>query len=100
MRGLKTQERAAFERYFAVVQENAKQESAVFFLFAGEGHEAEEAGMELMDLSGWKIPQSEADRFETVWKTHAGELEEWEDFFTFAIWSGDAATPRIIFKRF
>lgn len=89
VRGLKTQEGDRFERFFSVVQEKASSVGAVFFLFAGEGHELETEEMEIMDLSGWLIPESEAQKFETEWKQskRQSELEKWVDFFTFAKWS-------------
>ena len=48
MQGLKKQEGNKFERFFAVVQSQAKKSGAVFFLFAGEGHEQETEEMEMM----------------------------------------------------
>ena len=99
MRGLKKQESNEFERFFAIVQQSAEKCGAVFFLFAGEGHEQEAGSMEMMAMSGWLVPEWEAQEFETLWKQskRQSELESCAKFFTFATWRRADGTVSVSF---
>lgn len=102
MRGLKRQEGNEFERFFSIVQDKAKENGAVFFLFAGEGNELDIDGMEMMDMSGWLVPESEANDFEIAWKQskRQSDLDKWADFFTFANWSRTNGVVSVSFSSF
>lgn len=102
MRGLRKPEGNDFERFFSVVQNAAGKTGAVFFLFAGEGNEQENGGMEMMDMSGWLIPESDANEFEVAWKQskRQSDLDKWSDFFTFAKWSNSDGAISVSFSSF
>lgn len=102
MQGLKKPEGNKFERFFEIVQTQAKKTGAVFFLFSGEGNELETDEMDLMDLSGWLIPEPKAKIFEKEWEqtVRQSDLEKWKSFFTFALWSGKTDSISIDFKDF
>ena len=99
MRGLKTQEGEAFERFFEIVQKEAEKQDCVFFLFAGEGRDIILDGMEGEDLSGWLIPKDRANALEKDWMEDA-DMEHWAEWFIFAIWKEDEGTLSIEFKKF
>lgn len=84
MRGLRTQESKEFERFFELIQEEAKKEKAIFFAFAGDGNVTKLQDIECEDMSGWLIPNEKADQFEREWMENnsMSALEEWEEFFT------------------
>lgn len=99
MRGLKTQEGKKFERFFALVQQAAAKEDAVFFLECGEGNDFSTDQMEGEILRGWLIPNKQADKFEKVWlKGSPGD--EWADHIAWATWSGSKAAPVIAIESF
>jgi len=76
-----------FMRYFKVVQDAALKAGSVFFTFSGEGHDGSTDSMDMEDLSGWLVPLSEADAFESQWKKGYDEIDErFGDVFTFALW--------------
>ncbi len=89
MRGLKGQESKSFERFFALVQHAAAEKNALFFAFAGEGRTFTSDDMEGEDLSGWLIPIERADVFERQWNQNnsLSALQEWTDFFVWAVWN-------------
>ena len=98
MRGLKTQESNKFERFFAVVQQSAKDRGGVFFLDSGDGRDFISDDMEGEDLTGWLIPANKADEFESIWKRNEAISEDWDEFFVFAEWE-NAGGVKIQFVR-
>ena len=90
MRGLRTQEGQKFEKFFALIQNEAMNEKKVFFLDSGEGQEFETDEMEGENLSGWLVPVKEADEFEKQFIKWDIDNEKWDDFYSFARWSGYA----------
>lgn len=85
MKGLKTQEEKKFEKYFALVEEEAKKRNCVFFAYAGEGNVTETNDLECEDMMGWLIPAEKSDEFERVWKeSHSDSMPGFDDFFCWA----------------
>ncbi|RGX53779.1 hypothetical protein DWV16_16260 [Anaerotruncus sp. AF02-27] len=102
MRGLKTQEGKKFEHFWELVQTEAQKLDCVFFLDCGEGREIHRDSMDGEDLSGWLIPLSDADIFESAWKD-ADKIpleDKWASRIRFAIWSEDAQGIHIAFQEF
>ena len=96
MLGLKTQESEKFEKFFNIVQNSAKKQNCVFFLYAGDGNEFETEKLEGEDLMGWLIPKDKSSEFENEWKNNTVS-DDWTDFFVWALWN-DAENPHILFK--
>lgn len=82
-----------FLRFFAIVQEAAKAQGAVFFLFCGEGHDLVTDEIDCQDLSGWLIPERETAAFEPIWRDRNWKsmTSEQGDRMVTAIWSGTCA---------
>ena len=99
MRGLRKREDFKFERFFAIVQEEAARNGSVFFLDCEEGEDCETEEMELSRLSGWLIPEKLADEFEREFKTLKSYefSERWEDYFCFVHWE-NKNNPKITFS--
>ena len=85
MQGLRTQEGIKFERFFSLVEEEAKKKNAVFFLDSGEGNDFENNDMEGENLSGWLIQNNKTNEFETAYIERA-DLSEWIDRYAWASW--------------
>ena len=100
MRGLKTQESAQFNRFFQMIQDEAEKQDAVFFAFAGEGHELNLSNLEGEDMTGWLIPKNQLDSFEPEWSKDNSlvALEKWEEYFVWAEWSMQDKKVSISFK--
>lgn len=89
MRGLCTLETEKFKNFFALVQEEAKKQDAVFFLESGDGNDYECGDLDCADLFGWLIPKADADRFEAIWKKNPHDIEAldaWYDESCFVRW--------------
>lgn len=99
MKGLRTQEDAKFERFFALIQEFAEKQGAVFFLDNGDGRDLILDDMEGEDLSGWLIPLSKADEFERTWKENEIIGDEWDEFFVFAVWKNNGGL-KVDFQKY
>ena len=85
MQGLRTQEGIKFERFFSLVEEEAKKKNAVFFLDSGEGNDFENNDMEGENLSGWLIQNNKTNEFETAYIDRA-DLSKWIDCYAWASW--------------
>lgn len=101
MLGLKTQESPKFNRFFQLIQDEAARQGAVFFAFAGDGRDLELPDMEGEDMMGWLIPKDRVAEFQPEWETENSEeaLDRWGDFFTWAEWSLEDGTVRIVFNN-
>ena len=99
MRGLRTQETEKFERFFLLVQNEAKERNAVFFLDSGEGNDFETETLEGEDLCGWLIPEEQAEAFEEAWENDEA-LDDWSEFIFFAFWEGEKNHLKISFRSF
>jgi len=102
MRGLRKQESEKFEVFFQLVQEAAAKEGAVFFLDAGEGRDIVTDDLEGEDLTGWLVPEAQAEAFEAAWQESSTPeaLQAWEDLFLWAEWELQGKMVRIAFKRY
>lgn len=98
MKGLRTQESEKFNKFFAVVQAEAKKRDAVFFADAGDGNEFATPTMEGENIMGWLIPTERVEEFEPLWKK--GEEDDgWTEFFVWAIWTKDGDAVSIRFEE-
>ena len=99
MRELRTQEGNKFKKIFEIVRAEAKKRKCIFFLDCGEGRELFTEDMEGEDLSGWLIPESEADAFQKEFD--AGDVsEKWNENVFFASWKKDQNGISIAFESF
>lgn len=85
MQGLRTQESNEFNKFFEFVQFEAKKQEKVFFLDCEEGNGGIVDGLEVCNLSGWLIPNNQADEFEKKWKREE-EDDNWADFVCLVRW--------------
>lgn len=99
MRGLKQPDSIKFERFFQLVQNEAKKNNKVFFLQNGEGRELFTEDLEAEDLFGWLIPAEEADQFESVWKSGRADGTR-VDNMAFAVWNQTGGDVTVQFKMF
>ena len=99
MQGLRKREDSRFERFFALVQEQAKRENCIFFLDCGEGRDFSSEMMEGEDLSGWLIPTPIAAKFERQFLKDE-IAEEWTKYVAFAIWEETTVGIQIRFQNF
>ncbi len=74
-----------FAKYFAIVDQKAKERNCIFFISEADGREFYEDDMEGDDLWGWLIPEDRADEFEKLW-AEGKENDDWNDFFLCAEW--------------
>lgn len=102
MRGLRTHESKAFERFFELVRQKAEEVECVFFVESGDGNDFSTSDMEGEELCGWLIPFEQANEFEEEWKAggNIDDLARWEEFVVFALWGSDPRDPRIEFRKF
>lgn len=68
MLGLRVDEAPEFLRFFSIVQSEAKERGKAFFVECGEGHEATFGGINAENLSGWLVPLSDADEFDSIFQ--------------------------------
>ncbi len=103
MKGLKTQEGNKFIKFWKIVQETAKKQGKIFFLDSGEGRELITDTMEIEDLSGWLVPEEQADEFEKEWLQGSDKIwknDKWDKTFRFAIWHKEGNNISIVFKTY
>ncbi|EHO48231.1 hypothetical protein HMPREF9099_03116 [Lachnospiraceae bacterium oral taxon 082 str. F0431] len=87
MRGLRTNEGAKFEKYFAIIEEEAKRLGGVFFSETGEGRDLDLEDIEVCDLAGWLVPFDQADEFEALYLDREDkeiwDSDRWDDMYIF-----------------
>ena len=87
MRGLRTNEGAKFEKYFAIIEEEAKRLGGVFFSETGEGRDLDLEDIEICDLAGWLVPFDQADEFEALYlgrkDKEIWDSDRWDDMYIF-----------------
>ena len=86
MEGLRTPENAKFLVFFRLVQKAAGHLGKIFFLDCGEGHPFEDETIECEDLSGWLVPQEEADEFGKIFYAEKEIPAKWDSCGTFVSW--------------
>lgn len=99
MRELRTQENKRFEKFFDIVRKEAAKTNCIFFVDCGEGREIFTDSLEGEDLSGWLIPEKQADKFEPEWKKNKVS-DKWDEFIRFAIWDNSNHMIHIAFKEY
>ena len=97
MQGLRTRESDKFNKFFSLIQDEAKKHNAIFFADAGDGHDLETPELECEDMMGWLIPVVRAEEFEPLWEDSKVD-DDWTDYFTWAIWSLDGGEIHISFE--
>lgn len=75
-----------FDRFWELIQKQAKAEKAQFFMDCGEGREFETDDMEGEDISGWLIPKEQVAKFQKEWETKSVDHDIWSDYIRFAEW--------------
>lgn len=98
MQGLRKQETEKFERFFAIIQAEAKKHNALFFADAGDGNDFETSTLEGENMMGWLIPSDKVKEFEPLWQS-SDVNDSWSDSFVWAIWSKDGNTVKIKFEE-
>lgn len=90
------------ERFFELIQKEAKKHNAKFFVSSGEGHEIINNELDGEDFSGWLIPLDKTEAFVEVLKKAEGKEfdDKWMKFFIFAIWREKSNGIKIEFKDF
>lgn len=84
MRGLRTQEKESFKRFFEKVQEAARKQNKVFFMSSGECEDISFEDMEIDSLFGWLIPSERADEFDLEFREFR-ETDKWTEFLLWCI---------------
>lgn len=97
MLGLRTQESDKFNKFFELIQQEAKKVNCVFFADAGDGNDFEDQSMEGEDMMGWLVPNDRVNEFEPLWKEDKVD-NNWTDLFKWAIWSKNNGNLQISFK--
>lgn len=87
MRGLRTNEGAKFEKYLAIIEEEARKLGWVFFSETGEGRDLDLEDIEVCDLAGWLVPFDQADEFEALYlgrkDKEIWDSDRWDDMYIF-----------------
>lgn len=83
MRGLRTRENDEFNRFFALVQEAAAKHHAVYFCDHGDGRVKRVKNLECEDLWGWRIPESIADIFETLFVQNDRKQHDYDQYYCY-----------------
>ena len=99
MLGLKTQESDKFNKFWELVQAEAKSQGKVFFADCGEGNILETPDLECEDMRGWLVPKEKVKEFETEWQQDQVS-DKWTGFIFWAEWSENARNIEIRFKTY
>lgn len=79
-----------FMRFFEIVQDAARKLGKVFFLWTEENNPLMTDELDGGDLSGWLVDESDAERFDAIWRESVDDIpDELDDTFCFAKWSMD-----------
>ena len=75
------------EKYFAIIEEEAKRLGGVFFSETGEGRDLDLEDIEVCDLAGWLVPFDQADEFEALYLDRKDkeiwDSDRWDDMYIF-----------------
>ncbi|EFW38952.1 hypothetical protein [Treponema phagedenis] len=102
MQGLKTQESNKFNKYWDLIQAEAKKKNSVFFAECGEGRDFETEEMEGEDFSGWLVPQNKVNEFQIIWDADTIEIwdhEEYNEYHRFINWKINNGIVSIDFHK-
>ena len=104
MRGLRTNEEAKFEKYFAIIEEEAKRLGGVFFSETGEGRDLDLEDIEVCDLAGWLVPFDQADEFEALYLARKDkeiwDSDRWDDMYIFVDYILDGDNISVKFDKY
>lgn len=104
MRGLRTNEGAKFEKYFAIIEEEAKRLGGVFFSETGEGRDLDLEDIEICDLAGWLVPFDQADEFEALYlgrkDKEMWDSDRWDDMYIFVDYILDGDNVSVKFDKY
>ena len=104
MRGLRTNEGAKFEKYLAIIEEEAKRLGGVFFSETGEGRDLDLEDIEVCDLAGWLVPFDQADEFEALYlgrkDKEIWDSDRWDDMYIFVDYILDGDNVSVKFDKY
>ena len=104
MGGLRTNESAKFEKYFAIIEEEAKKLGGVFFSETGEGRDLDLEDIEVCDLAGWLVPFDQADEFEVLYlggkDKEIWDSDRWDDMYIFVDYILDGDNVSVKFDKY
>lgn len=104
MRGLRTNEGAKFEKYVAIIEEEAKRLGGVFFSETGEGRDLDLEDIEVCDLAGWLVPFDQADEFEALYlgrkDKEIWDSDRWDDMYIFVDYILDGDNVSVKFDKY
>lgn len=95
MVGLRTQESEKFEKFFSIVQTEARKKGCVFFGDAGQGKVFENEQIECEDLCGWLVPITDADEFQKLFEEDSDELHNYDDLYCYVDFEVNPKTGKI-----
>ena len=104
MRWLRTNEGAKFEKYFAIIEEEARKLGGVFFSETGEGRDLDLEDIEVCDLAGWLVPFDQADEFEALYlgrkDKEIWDNDRWDDMYIFVDYILDGDNVSVKFDKY
>ena len=104
MRGLRTNEGAKFEKYLAIIEEEAKKLGGVFFSETGQGRDLDLEDIEVCDLVGWLVPFDQADEFEALYlgrkDKEIWDSDRWDDMYIFVDYILDGDNVSVKFDKY
>ena len=104
MRGLRKNEGAKFEKYFAIIEEEAKKLGGVFFSETGEGRDLDLEDIEVCGLAGWLVPFDQADEFEALYlgrkDKEIWDNDKWDDMYIFVDYILDGDNVSVKFDKY
>ena len=104
MRGLRTNEGAKFEKYCAIIEEEARKLGGVFFSETGEGRDLDLEDIKVCDLGGWLVPFDQADEFEALYlgrkDKEIWDSDRWDDMYIFVDYILDGDNVSVKFDKY
>lgn len=104
MIGLRTNEGAKFEKYFAIIEEEARKLGGVFFSETGQGRDLDLEDIEVCDLVGWLVPFDQADEFEALYlgrkDKEIWDNDRWDDMYIFVDYILDGDNVSVKFDKY
>ena len=95
---------SVFEKYFYIVQEEAKKLGGVFFSETGEGRDLDLEDIEVCDLGGWLVPFDQADEFEALYlgrkDKEIWDKERWDNMYIFVDYMFDGNSVSVKFDKY
>lgn len=95
MLGLRKFEGKKFEKFFSLIQKEAREKGCVFFGDAGMGKVYENEHIECEDMCGWLIPQRYVSTFDELFKEDSNDVHKYDDFYCFVDFNVNEETGEI-----